>query len=62
MLARLTARYAGRRTYMTLALMVVTVVLSVIEVGGGIITPEITAGVVTLLGAVAAYFRREATR
>jgi hypothetical protein len=42
-------------------MVVVTTIGTVIETGGTVIlSPEITAAVVVLLGAVAAYFRRAA--
>jgi hypothetical protein len=51
----------GKRTYLTILAIVITGALGVIESSGvAILTPEITAGVVTLLGAFAVYFRSKA--
>ena len=62
MLDRITSRFSGGRTYMTIILMIITVILGIIEVGGTVIlSPEVTAGLVTFLGTVAAYFRGKAT-
>ena len=53
--------FKGYRTYLSVVAIVITVVLGVIESGGTVIlSPEITAAVVALLGAFAVYFRRQA--
>jgi hypothetical protein len=53
----------GKRTYLSIIAIVITVALSIIETGGTVIlSPEVTAGAVTFFGILAAYFRREATR
>ncbi len=51
--------FKGNRTYGTIAAIVILAVVSVLE-GVVILSPEITAGVLGLLGAFAIYFRHEA--
>jgi len=46
----------GKKTYITIVVLVLTVLASVLP-GQKILTPEITAAIVTLLGALAVYFR-----
>jgi hypothetical protein len=53
----------GKRTYAVLGFMVVTAILGAVELNGStILSSEITAAMVTILGALAAYFRSEATK
>ncbi len=61
--ASISSYFTGKRTYMTIGFMVVTGLLGLLEFGGAtILSPEVTAGLVAVLGAFAVYFRREATR
>ena len=51
----------GARTYLSLLGIVLTVLAGVLETGGvAILTPEITAAIVGVLVAFAAYFRKHA--
>jgi len=51
----------GKRTYLSILAIVITVLLGVVESGGTVIlSPEVTAGAVTFFGALAAYFRKVA--
>ena len=53
----------GKRTYLSIIAIVITVALSIIETGGTVIlSPEVTGAGVAFFGVLAAYFRREATR
>ncbi len=53
--------FKGKRTYMALAAIGFTVALGIIQSGGtAVFSPEVTAAVVTILTAVAAYFRHAA--
>ncbi len=49
----------GKRTYISLALVVCTVAASVLP-GQKVLTPDITAALVALFTALAAYFRSQA--
>ncbi len=52
----------GKRTYLSIAAIVITVILGVVETGGTVIlSPEVTAGAVAFFSALAAYFRGKAT-
>jgi len=51
----------GIRTYLSIIGIVITVVLGVIEMNGTVIlSPEVTAGAVSFLSALAIYFRKNA--
>jgi len=51
----------GNRTYLTIAAIVLVTLASIVETGGvAILSPEVTAATVTILGAIAAFFRRQA--
>ncbi len=55
------ARLIGKRTYLSIVAIVITVALGIIETGGTVIlSPEVTAGAVTFFSALAAYFRGKA--
>jgi hypothetical protein len=61
-IASISTYFTGKRTYMTIGFMVVTALLGLLEFGGAtILSPEVTAGIIAILGAFAAYFRRKAT-
>ena len=51
--------FKGNRTYGMIAAIVLLAVVSVLQ-GVVLLTPEITAGVIATLGALAVYFRHEA--
>jgi len=52
----------GKRTYLSIAAIVITVLLGVIEAGGSVIlSPEVTAAGVSFFSALAVYFRGKAT-
>ena len=54
-------RIKGKRTYGAIAAIVITGALGIVQVGGvAIFSPEVVAALVTILGAGAAYFRRQA--
>ena len=51
----------GKRTYITLAAIVAITLASLVETGGSaLMSPDVTAAVVVILGAVGAFFRRAA--
>lgn len=52
--------FKGKRTYGAIGAIVALAVVNVLEGGAIILSPEITAGLITVLGGLAAYFRRAA--
>jgi len=50
----------GRRTYITIAAIVLVAVAGAVESGPVFLSPEVTTATIAVLGALAAYFRKAA--